>query len=678
MKIKNTFLFTLILGLTWTGHVFAYVTGPNTGLNGVFGASANCTGCHDSFALNSGDGGVILTGQPASWVTGQTYPLTVTVQPATGSRVFGFQLSAVIDGANPPQQAGTLAKTNGAVQVICGPSPGSVPTPGIACNKPGAIQFAEHTNANSTTTFIVNWTAPSSPSVGTVRFNIAGNSANGDGLPSGDHIYTQVYRVDPTTAAPPDLSEHTFTMVDRGGVSIITDGSGPQTAGYSGIVPDSGKTTPAGVAIFGFRNAGNILVSETGVPATPLVSAGRIYAEVAGPLNTGIAIANQNDFPATISFSFTDGSGVAAGSGMTTIEPNQQIAQFLNQPPFNVYAGAFSDAAFHGTFTFTSTAPVGVVALRGLINERGDFLMSTLPVIDITPGAAGSGTVVVPHFADGGGWITQILLVNPTDKALTGNVQFTDENGAKTNVTIAGSTSNSFSYEIAGGSSQKLVTAGGGAVTASGSVRVVPDGGGTVPAALVVFSYRPAGITVTEAGVPVTSGNAFRLYVESAGTTGQSGSIQTGIAIANTSASSASVTFEITDLKGASVGISPFTLTLPGSGQTAKFLSDIFPSLPNPFKGVVRITTPGSGIAVVGLRARYNERQPTPDFLITTTPPSNEAGTASSLEFVFPHLVNGGGYTTQFILFSGVAGQRSSGNLHFLRQDGTDFSLTVD
>jgi len=122
--------------------------------------------------------------------------------------------------------------------------------------------------------------------------------------------------------------------------------------------------------------------------------------------------------------------------------------------------------------------------------------------------------------------------------------------------------------------------------------------------------------------------------VESAGPTGQSGNIQTGIAVANTSSSSASVTFDITDLNGASVGISPFTLTLPGSGQTAKFLSDIFPSLPDPFKGVVRITTTGSGIAVVGLRARYNEQQPTPDFLITTTPPSNEAGAASPLEFV--------------------------------------------
>src|SRR5262249_52397785 len=150
-----------------------------------------------SFQLNSGNGGVSLTGQPSAWVPGQTYLLTVTVMPAAGSRVYGFQLSAVIDGANPPQQAGILASVNNAVQVICGPSPGSVSRPGISCSAPSAIQFAEHTNADSTQTFTVNWTAPSSASAGTVRFNVAGNSANGDHSPTGDHIYTQVYRVDP-------------------------------------------------------------------------------------------------------------------------------------------------------------------------------------------------------------------------------------------------------------------------------------------------------------------------------------------------------------------------------------------------------------------------------------------------------------------------------------------------
>jgi len=462
-------------------------------------------------------------------------------------------------------------------------------------------------------------------------------------------------------------------MVDRGGVSIITDGSGSQTAGYSGILPGMGSSTPTGVAVFGFRSASNILVSETGVPATAMLTSGRIYAEIAGTLNTGIAIANRSSTAATISFAFTDSTGAPAGSGSIPIPANQQIAQFLTQPPFNVYPGT----TFQGTFNFTSNVSVGVVALRGLTNERGDFLMSTLPVIDPTA-APGTGTVVVPHFADGGGWITQIFLVNPTNSAISGNVQFTDANGAPTNVTIAGSSGSSFPYSVPGGSSKKLATAGTAAATASGSVRVIPAGGGTAPTALIVFSYRPAGITVAEAGVPVTSGTAFRLYVESAGTTGQSGNTQTGIAVANNSSSSASVTFDVTDLNGASVGISPFTLPLPASGQAAKFLADIFPSLQNPFKGVVRITTTGSGISVVGLRARYNERQPAPDFLITTTPPSNEAAPAATGELLFPHLVNGGGYTTQFILFSGTAGQSASGNLRFFKQDGTALNLNVN
>jgi hypothetical protein len=669
MQIKHTFLFTLILGLAWTGYLFAYAFGPDPAMNGINGNAQTCAvaGCHTSFPLNTSGGSVSVSGLPAGgWVAGQTYPLTVTIT-RTGQRAFGFQLSAVSDGTN--QQAGSFARgTN--VQVICGNLASST----LSCTNASAIQFAEHTSPASgsgTGTFTVNWTAPASASVGLIRFNVAGNAANGDGTNQGDYIFTNVYRVAAAAAPPPpDLTTHAFTMTDRGGVSIITDGSGAQLAGYSRIVPDSGQTTPTGVAIFGFRS-NNILVSETGVPASPLVTAGRIYAEVNGPLDTGIAIANPNDSPATISFTFTDTAGIVAGSSTTTIAAKQQIARFLDEPVFK----AFVTATFQGTFSFTSTVPVGVVALRGLTNERGEFLMSTLPVIDPTAAPA-TGTVILPHYADGGGWTTQIFLVNPTDGALSGTVQF------PTNVTIAGRTSNSFQYSVAAKSSQKLVTSGAGATTASGAVRVVPTSGGTVPTALVLFSYKPGPVTVTEAGVPVATGSAFRLYVESFGTNGQAGNIQTGIAVANASTSSpASVTFEITDLNGAAVaGVPPATLNLAAGAQTAKFLSDLFPSLANTsFKGVLRISTSSAtGISVVGLRARYNERQPNPDFLITTIPASNEANPADSAELLFPHLVNGGGYTTQFILFSGVAGQATSGNLRFIQQDGAGFSLTVN
>ena len=100
-----------------------------------------------------------------------------------------------------------------------------------------------------------------------------------------------------------------FAFGDRGGISLTTRGSAASAGvGYARIQPNSGSTTPSGIAIFGFRQNG-VLVTEAGVPASPLIRVGRIYAEVNGPVNTGLAIANPNDSIATITFSFTDTAG---------------------------------------------------------------------------------------------------------------------------------------------------------------------------------------------------------------------------------------------------------------------------------------------------------------------------------------------------------------------------------
>jgi len=77
---------------------------------------------------------------------------------------------------------------------------------------------------------------------------------------------------------------------------------------------------------------------------------------------------------------------------------------------------------------------------------------------------------------------------------------------------------------------------------------------------------------------------------------------------------------------------------------------------------------------VVGLRGRSNERN---DFLITTTPPVNEATPPSTARLVFPHIADGGGYTTKFILFSGRPGQSSSGTMQLFSQSGGVLDLTL-
>src|SRR5262249_33377694 len=178
--------------------------------------------------------------------------------------------------------------------------------------------------------------------------------------------------------------------------------------------------------------------SEAAVPASGLLQTGRIYAEVNGPVNTGLAIANPNNQAATITFNFTDTAGQSFGSGTTTVAANGQIAAFLNEAPFN------GGSVVNGTFSFSSNAPIAVVALRGFTNERSEFLITTLPVSDLAAPVPPGQTILFPHFAEGGGWKTQVVLINPTDSALAGNVQFFTPAGAAATLTIDGQSCNSF------------------------------------------------------------------------------------------------------------------------------------------------------------------------------------------------------------------------------------------
>lgn len=464
--------------------------------------------------------------------------------------------------------------------------------------------------------------------------------------------------------------ESPYSIANRGGISITTVGTGPLGVGYARIVPNSGSTTPAGLAIFGFRQ-NDILVTEADVPASPLIRNGRVYAEVNGPVNTGIAIANPNAQPAALIVFFTDAAGTNSATGSITVPANGQIAAFLNQPPFS------GGSSISGTFTFNSSVPVAVIALRGLVNERSDFLITTLPVTDLSQ-AAGTATVRFPHFADGGGWSTRVVLVNPSDETLSGTVQFVGQGSATLpaqpiGVTIGGVTASSFNYTIPVRSSRVLTTSNPPGAILVGSVRITPDGSSKAPTGLGIFSFKSAGVTVTEAGVPSSPpATAQRMYAEVSAA--DAGSIQTGVAVANSSGDAVNVNFELTRLNGTSTGLNG-ALTVPGNGQVALFLNQIpgFQTIPVPFQGVLRIaSTTQTGVSVVGLRGRTNERG---DFLITTTPPVNENAPASSAELVFPHFVDGGGYTTQFILFSGSANQSADGRLRFFGQLGQPLGL---
>jgi len=183
-----------------------------------------------------------------------------------------------------------------------------------------------------------------------------------------------------------------------------------------GNVQQDGNSTLSGLAIFGFRKNG-IIVSEAGVPASAPITSGRIYVDVNGRVNTGIAFANPNPDGVAISFYFTDLNGNIPKQGSFVLNGYSEIAAFINQGPFN------GSNSMEGTLTFLSSGPVGAIALRGFTNERGEFLMTTLPVSPL-PTTPVSNLLVVPHFADGGGWTTQIILTNLYDMPVSGYLHF--------------------------------------------------------------------------------------------------------------------------------------------------------------------------------------------------------------------------------------------------------------
>ena len=448
-------------------------------------------------------------------------------------------------------------------------------------------------------------------------------------------------------------TQRSFALPDRGSVSFTAgEGVVPLTVGYARIQAASGAF-PGGLAIYAFRSAGD-LVSEATVPISALIQSGRIYAEGGGAVGTGIAIANPNSQAVTITFYFTDANGQDFGHGTTVIPAGQQVARFLNEEPFN------ATGSFRGAFTFSTSALVSAFALRGFTNERSEFLFTTLPV---APLGGSTGQVHFPQYADGGGWVTEFILINPTDAAIGGTLQST------TPLSLDGQNGSTFPYSIPAKSSRRFVSSGLGSATSVGGVRVTPDANSSAPSGSAIFRYRVGATTVSEGGVPaMPAGTAFRTYAEIAG------ALQTGLAIVNPSTATALVTLELSPLAGGTAAYTG-TVSVPAGEQRALFLREIpgFANVSPPFRGVLRITS-AVPVAVASLRGRINERG---EFLITATTPADENVQVSSSELLFPQFAVGGAYETQFVLFNGGSAQTQTGTIYFFENGGQAGTLTL-
>ena len=159
----------------------------------------------------------------------------------------------------------------------------------------------------------------------------------------------------------------------------------------------------------------------------------------------------------------------------------------------------------------------------------------------------------------------------------------------------------------------------------------------------------------------VAAGSGFRMFVENGS------DVQSGIALVNVSDASTTVTLTLRTLDGMDTGLRA-SLTLRQRGHVSFFLNQIpgFESLPASFQGVLRITSNAASVAAVGVRSRYNERG---DFLVTAMPVADESA-PPELELIFPHIVFGGGYTTEILIFNNSSSDSNKAMIRFRTQSG--------
>jgi hypothetical protein len=198
--VRASVLVVLVTGATLA---YALSTGPpvsRTGGPAVANIPAEplCTVCHAGFSPNDPAGLLEILDVPAQYTAGTTYDLRVRLtyahNPFPPDARWGFQLTAV--RADSGLGVGTFIVPAG-LQIL-GYAPAST-SPYKTRKYVEHTATATHDGEVGPVEWTFQWMAPAEAQ-GTVYFFAAGNAANGNGLNSGDHIFTAR---DTSEAGPP-------------------------------------------------------------------------------------------------------------------------------------------------------------------------------------------------------------------------------------------------------------------------------------------------------------------------------------------------------------------------------------------------------------------------------------------------------------------------------------------
>lgn len=513
-----------------------------------------------------------------------------------------------------------------------------------------------------------------------------GTHPSDSGVQKVDLLLMSFFKSDSTAVnwylrTPAPASSISLTIAGGGASITATRGTGSKVkAGYA--IADPGSSSALyGTAVFSLNQNG-VIVSEAGVPASPPITQARIFIDyrtgttaksdqnesTAIRVNTGFAVVNRGSAPADLTFLLRTMKGEQLASGLGTLGLNAHRALYISE--LNQWSSEFVLPQDFGTVTqfgsleITSDQPLSIVALRLTTNQRGETLITTTPFADLTRPAA-SGPLYFSQMVDGGGYQFTLILLNNSAVTETGTIQILGSDGTPLAIRrIGDSTAQSeFSYSIPPGSLFRLITDGSPTIAQVGWAQVHPTGSTPSPVGSGVFGFTQNGVLVTELGVPSALPTTHaRIYVD------RSSGHDTGLAIVNVNNAAQQVTLAAFQPDGVTPVGNVRSLNLTPNGKDARFAEEYISGLPAGFTGVLDMSS-SLPFAALTLRSLMNARG---NFLLTTFPIAY-FNSPALMPIVFPQIVDGGDYRTQFI-FVGTAGPVSA-TLNFLSDEGSPLAL---
>ena len=132
-------------------------------------------------------------------------------------------------------------------------------------------------------------------------------------------------------------------------------------------------------------------------------------------IDTGIALVNPNDFAADITLTLRRDDGQIVATRIITLERRRQISRFIGE----IFSGQ-GELVLTGFLSISSTLPLGIAGLL-FQGQEFSFVPNTGPV--------GAPALLLPHFATGGGWSTNVVIANAVLAAQIVRVDFFSPNG---------------------------------------------------------------------------------------------------------------------------------------------------------------------------------------------------------------------------------------------------------